>query len=185
MIPKLFCFFVLGADSGVGGKGAKLWISSGISSTMCMVSILKISDRLIQNLKKFFDPPPLPWGQVQGGGARGQSWISSGISWTMCVVSIPRLFVRLIQNPKEFFDPAPLGADSGGGARGQRGETSLAYLKPCVWCLYLGYLIGWFRIWKNFFDPAPLGADSEGGGTTLSCVLSPSLYPYSIQDILN
>ena len=62
----------------------------------------------------------------------------------MCVVSIPRLFDRLIQNLKEFFDPTPLGADSGGGARGQRGETSLAYLQPCVCCLYLGYLIGWF-----------------------------------------
>ena len=89
-------------------------------------------------------------------------WISSGISTAMCMVFIYRLLIGWFRISKNFLS-CPPGGGFGGEARGQRGEFSLAYLKPCVWCLYLGYLIGWFRIWKNFFDPAPLGADSGGG----------------------
>ena len=63
----------LGADSG-GGRGAKLWFSSVISSTMCMVSIPILFDRLIQNLKEFSWSCP-PWGGFRGDGKKRMNMI--------------------------------------------------------------------------------------------------------------
>ena len=57
-----------------------------------------------------------------------------------------------------FWSCPPEGGFRGGvGTRGQSYEFPLAYLKPCVWCLYLDYLMGWFRIWKKFLIQPPRG----------------------------